>query len=55
MQKPATLYRSKGNVIRINIVLRTRVQKWAYFELLIENRKDMFLKGTVFLLKIVKI
>ena len=27
--------------IRINIILRTRVQKWTYFGLLIENRKDI--------------
>ena len=27
-----------------NIILRTRAQKWTCFELLIENRKDMFLK-----------
>ena len=31
------IYRWKGNFIRINIVLRTRVQKCTYFELLIEN------------------
>ena len=31
------IYRCEGNFIRINIVLRTRVQKWTYFELLIEN------------------
>ena len=30
--------------IRINVVLTTRVQKWAYIELLIENQKDVFLK-----------
>ena len=29
----------KGNFIRISIVLRTRVQKWTYFELLPENRR----------------
>ena len=49
------IYRWKGNFIRINISLRTRVQKWTYFELLIENRKDMFLKLVAFWLEIVKI
>ena len=38
-----------------NIVLRTRIQKCKYFELLIENRKDIFLKVVGFLLKIVNI
>ena len=37
-------YRWKGNLIRINIALRARVQKWTCFELLIENRKDIFLQ-----------
>ena len=27
------------------IALRARVQKWTYFELLRENRRDMFLKA----------
>lgn len=37
------IYRWKGNFIRINILLRTWVQKWTYFETVIENQKDMFL------------
>ena len=48
-------YRCKRNFIRINIVLKTSAQKRAYFELLIENRNDMFLKAVAFLLKIFKI
>ena len=46
------IYRWKGNFIRINIVLRTSVQKWTSFELLIENRRGMFLKVVAFLLKL---
>ena len=38
------IYLYKGNFVSINIVLRTSVQKWTYFELLVENRKDIFLK-----------
>ena len=38
------VYHSKGNFIRISIVLRTRFQSWTYFELLIENQRDIFLK-----------
>ena len=38
------IYCWKGNFIKIEIVLRARVQKWASFELLIEKRKGMFLK-----------
>ena len=49
------IYRLKGNFIRINIVLITRAQIRTYFELLIETRRDMFLKVVAFLLKIVKI
>ena len=49
------IYRSKGNFISINIVLRIRVQKCTYFELLIENRKDIFSKVVGFKLKIVNI
>ena len=48
------IYR-KGNFIRINTVLRTRVQKWTNFKLLMGSRRDMFLKVVAFLLKIVKI
>ena len=49
------MYRWNRNFIRINIVLRTRVQKWTYFELLIENWRDTFLKVVAFLLKFIKI
>ena len=31
--------------------LRTRVQKWTYFELLIENRRGIFLKAVGFFVK----
>ena len=31
----------KGSFIKINIVLRTRVQKWKYLELLLENQKEL--------------
>ena len=49
------VYRCKGNSIRINIVLRTRVEEWTYFELLIENRRDIFLKVVGVFKKIVKV
>ena len=39
------LYWWKGNLIRINIVLRTRVKKSTYFELLIENGKYIWFCG----------
>ena len=48
------IYCWKRNFIRINIVFRTRVQKCTYFELLIEKRRDIFLKVVGFLLKICK-
>ena len=48
-------YHWRGNFIMINITLRIRVQKFTYFELLIENRRYIFLKVVGFLLKIVKI
>ena len=38
------MYSWKGNFLRINIALRIEVQKWTYFELFIENRRDIFLK-----------
>ena len=41
---PTTYISLERKFYRINIVLSTRVQKWTYFELLIENRKDIFLK-----------
>ena len=41
---PTTYISLRGKFIRINIVLKTRVQKWTHFELLIENRKGIFLK-----------
>ena len=44
------IYRSKGNFFRINIVLRTRVQKWTYFRA-IENQRDIFLKVVGFFVK----
>ena len=47
------IYRWKGNFVKINIVLRTRVQISTYFKLYIENRRDIFLKVVNFLLKIV--
>ena len=37
----------KEYFIRINIALRTRVQNCKYFKLLIENRRDIFLKAVV--------
>ena len=49
------IYRWKGNFIRINIVIKTRIQKCTYFQLLTENRRDIFLKVVGFLLKIVNI
>ena len=49
------IYHCEGNFIRINIVFRTRVQKWTYFELLTENQTDMLLKVVAFYLKIAKI
>ena len=49
------IYRWKGNFILSNILVRNRVQKWAYLELLTENQRDIFLKVVGFLLKIVKI
>ena len=49
------IYRWKGNIIRINIVRKTRIQKCTYFQLLTENRRDIFLKVVGFLLKIVNI
>ena len=57
IQMPTTYrrHRWKGNFIRINTVLRIRVQKWTYFEVLVENRRDMFLKVVAFFLKIAKI
>ena len=45
------IYRWKGSFIGINIVLRTRVQKLTYFELLIENRRDIFIKVVGFFVK----
>ena len=42
------IYHWKGNFIRINIFLRTSVQKWTYSELLIENRRGIFLKVVFF-------
>ena len=45
------IYCWKGNFPRINIVLRTRAQKWTYFELLIEKRRDIFLKVVGFFAK----
>ena len=50
---PTTYMSLRRKFIRINIVLKTRVQKWTHFELLIENRKGIFLKLQV-LLKTVK-
>ena len=44
IQMPKPVYCWKGNFIRINIVLTIRVQKWACFEVLIENQKNLFLK-----------
>ena len=41
---PTTYISLERKFYRINIILSTRVQKWTYFELLIENRKDIFLK-----------
>ena len=49
------IYRWKGNFILSNILVRNRVKKWAYLELLTENQGDIFLKVVGFLLKIVKI
>ena len=42
------IYGWKGTFIRINITLRTRFQNCKYFKLLIENRRDIFLKAVVF-------
>ena len=50
---PTTYMSLRRKFIRINIVLKTRVQKLTHFELLIENRKGIFLKLQV-LLKTVK-
>ena len=47
--------RCKESFFRINILLRTRVQKLTYFELFIESRRDMVLKVVTFSLKIIKI
>ena len=49
------IYCWKGNFIRINIFLRTKVQKQTYFELMIKYWRDIFLIIADFLLKIVKI
>ena len=49
------IYRWKGHFISINIAFKSRVQKSTYFELLIENQTDIFLKVVGFLLKIDKI
>ena len=43
------VYRWERNFIRINIALRTRVQEETYLELLIENRKGIFLQTAGFL------
>ena len=52
IQMPTTYSVGKEILSRL---IRTRVQKCTYFELLIENRRDMFLKVVGFLLKIVNI
>ena len=45
------MYCWKGNFIRINIALTTKVQKWTYFKLLIENQRDIFLEVVGFFVK----
>ena len=45
------LYIVRKEILSGLIVLRTRIQKWTYFELLIENRRDIFLKVVGFFLK----
>ena len=52
---PANYISLERKFIMINNDLRAEVQKWTYFELWIENRKDIFLKVVNALLKIVTI
>ena len=52
---PQIIYRWKANLVRINIVLRTKIQKWICFEPLMKKQRNMFLKVVAFLLKIAKI
>ena len=55
IQMPANYISLERKFIMINNDLRAEVQKWTYFELWIENRKDIFLKVVNALLKIVTI